>query len=483
MKDKVYKAIAFLRVSSMHQTLESQKQEVYKAIHRHEYIDDEVLCIEQKESAIKLAAEDRISLQQLYAAIEKYNTIEFVFVYEISRLTRQAKMMYEIRDFLIAHKVNLYCLKPEFTLLDKDYKMSQTASILFSLFTSLSESEMMLKKERMRRGAEYKKQQGLHAGGPIAIGYATDKDDRYIIDENGAKWVRRIFNDYAAGKSVRQMARDLQAEGWRSKTAFLTICQSILDILHREYYCGDKAHPQIISRELFDTCQYLAKHKTTYKKQGKEALLKGIIRDMETGYIMSGNMSNKSRQYYCKRYGNTTISMKAADMLIGGLASEWYNVISKVKSDEIKQSINAEIKRQEAIIKQQQDNITENQDKIDRIEERYIDGKISKERADILEHNAFEKMQFFKKTLQEAKDKIVSLNEQLENGKLEIHSLRDKVRYVVDSLYVRRLSRFICEIVVTNKWTGEIRTYEYNTRTCTILKMSIKTRPTLNYYG
>ena len=113
----------------------------------------------------------------------------------------------------------------------------------------------------------------------------------------------------------------------------------------------------------------------------------------------------------------------------------------------------------------------------------YIDGKFSKERAEAKQKQVFEQLQFFKKTLQDAKDKIISLNEQLENGKLEIYSLRDKVKYVVDSLYVRRLSRFICEIVMTNKWTGETRTYEYNTRTCTILKMNIKTRPTLNYYG
>ena len=145
------KVISFTRVSSAHQNLDSQNKEVHDAIIRHGYKDDEILYIEQKESAIKLSIEERVSVQQLFDYIRKYDTIEYVFIYEISRLSRQSKMLFEIRDFLIEHKVNLKCLKPEMTLLDNDGKLSQTASIMFSIFTSLSESEMMIKKDKQRQ--------------------------------------------------------------------------------------------------------------------------------------------------------------------------------------------------------------------------------------------------------------------------------------------------------------------------------------------
>lgn len=225
----------------------------------------------------------------------------------------------------------------------------------------------------------------------------------------------------------------------------------------------------------------MAEHKTVYRKDTNEALLKGIIYDMETGYLMSSNMANG--QYYCKRYGNTTISMKAADMLIGGLATEWYGIISSYKIEELRMSIRNEIGRYERIVKQQEKNITENQGKIDRIEERYIDGKISKQRADELEKKVFEQMIQFRNALNEAQDKIVQLNNELEQTHPNVHSLRDKILYVVESIYVRRISRFVCEIKVTNKWTGEVRTYEYNTRKFIIHKMSVKLRDTLNYKG
>ncbi len=175
--------------------------------------------------------------------------------------------------------------------------------------------------------------------------------------------------------------------------------------------------------------------------------------------------------------------MKAADTLIEGLAKEWYNQISEVKIDEMKNEIEKEIQRQKKIVKQQEDNITKNQDKIDRIEERYINDKISKEKADELEKKAFEDMQYYRNTLDEANDKIKYLENELKNVKPNIHSLRDKILYVVDRIYISRVSRFVCEIIVINKFTGEQRTYLYNTRLMTILNMKVILRPSLNWNG
>ena len=111
----------------------------------------------------------------------------------------------------------------------------------------------------------------------------------------------------------------------------------------------------------------------------------------------------------------------------------------------------------------------------------YIDGKFSKERAEAKQKQIFENLQQYKRALNDAQDKIVQLNNELEQAHPDIHSLRDKILYVVDSIYVRRISRFVCEIKVTNKWTGEVRTYEYNTRKLIIHKMSVKLRDILNY--
>ena len=101
----------------------------------------------------------------------------------------------------------------------------------------------------------------------------------------------------------------------------------------------------------------------------------------------------------------------------------------------------------------------------------------------MMERKVFNDLLIFKQKISDAQNRITELNEQLENTKPNIFTLRDKILYVVDSIYVRRISRFVCEIKVTNKWTGEVRTYEYNTRKFIIHKMSVKLRDTLNYNG
>lgn len=471
------KCILLIRVSTQHQDLSQQTEKVKEEALKDGYNENNIIILEDKESAVKLSEEERNGLNQLKWHIT-HDNIKCVYAYEISRISRQPSILYSIRDFLISHNVQLIILNPYMKMLKDDGTLSETANIFFGIFSSMAENEGYIRKARLRRGVEKKKAQGLYVGSPVAIGYKVE-NDRYVIDEENAAIVRRIFNDYASGISIRQLARALQMEGWRTSTSFLTVCQSLLNILHREYYCGDKSHPQIISRELFNKCKETAKHKTNYRKQGNEALLKGLIHDMETGYLMSGNMANASRQYYCKRYGKTTISMKAADTLISGLANEWYNIISTTKVNEMKDTITQEISRLKKIITQQEKNIIDNQDKIDRIEERYIEGKISKERANILEQKVFEDLLNFRNIINDSNDRIVQLQNELEQTKPNIHSMRDKIKYVIGRIDVKRLSRFVCEVKVVNKWTGEQRVYEYNTKTCEIKKMTVITRPTL----
>lgn len=74
-------------------------------------------------------------------------------------------------------------------------------------------------REKTRRGLEGKVKDGLNAGGR-AYGYRQATDDRgnaitghLVIDETEAMVIRRIFRDYAAGKSPLSIAAALNAEG------------------------------------------------------------------------------------------------------------------------------------------------------------------------------------------------------------------------------------------------------------------------------
>ena len=169
------KAIILSRVSTSHQDLTQQTEEVLREAHKDGYSDRNIMIIENVESAIKLSEEERQGLNKMKDYINRDSTIESVYIYELSRLSRRQLVLFSIRDFLVERQIQLICLKPYFRLLEVDGTMSQTGSLMFSLFSSLSESEMMLKKERLMRGRRRNKELGKSVGGRPPFTASKDK--------------------------------------------------------------------------------------------------------------------------------------------------------------------------------------------------------------------------------------------------------------------------------------------------------------------
>lgn len=475
------KAILLVRVSTEHQDLTQQTEQVKAEALKDGYKEEDIIVLEDKESAVNLSEEERNGLNNLKWHIENDN-IECVYSYEISRISRQAKILYSIRDFLIEHHVQLIILKPYIKLLNDDGTISETSNLFFGLFTSLAENEGYLRKQRCKRGMDKKKTLGLYSGGNIPTGYKVVKE-KFVIDAHDAQIVKRIFTEYATGKSIRLIGRDLLNEGlWWGNASEESMKQNILNIIHRRYYCGDDMHPAIITEELYDKVQEICKNKTSYRKGTADmSLFRGMITD-KNGKTLTTNIVE--RFYYCK---GTTISFKVTDIFIWGLAKEWYGQIYSYKRKEIIEGLNKSIEAQQNIINTMSKRITDNQDKIDRIEERYIDGKITKERADELEHKAFIELQSNRHKLDQAKAEISRLKDMIDNGKQMIMisekmSLEDKrtvIRYIIDRIIVEKKSFYVAEITITNKMTGEIRCLDIQTRKLEILKMKVSTRPWL----
>lgn len=162
------KAIVLSRVSTLQQDLRQQTEEILREVYKDGY---------KKE-------EERRGLNKLKEHIRTDPTITAVYIYELSRLSRRQLVLFSIRDFLIEQNIQLICLKPYFKLLEPDGKMSQTGSLMFSIFSSMSESEMALAKERMMRGRKFNIAMGKSGEGRVPFGYTRDKDKGYVIQRN-----------------------------------------------------------------------------------------------------------------------------------------------------------------------------------------------------------------------------------------------------------------------------------------------------------
>lgn len=96
------------------------------------------------------------------------------------------------------------------------------------------------------------------------LGYKPDDSDHFVIDQETAPIVNRIFTEYASGKMIKDIVSDLNADGLRTRKGKEWSKTSLQHILRNERYTGtyifgdyreENAMPAIISRDLWNECQ------------------------------------------------------------------------------------------------------------------------------------------------------------------------------------------------------------------------------------
>ena len=470
------KCVLFSRVSTLAQDLTQQNEQLFDEARRNGFSDSQIILIEQKESAVTLNEEERIGIQKLKETIE-FNDVECVIIFEISRLSRRPNVLYSVRDYLIEHKVNLICMKPFMKLLDSDGKMSQTASLLFSIFGSMAETEGYIRKARMRRGVQKKKELGMHAGGQVMFGYKTIKTEngyKYIIDESEATIVKRIFNEYVnGGKSMRILTRDLQEEGYFKGIKYLTAVQEVYDILHREHYCGRvKGRPAIISEKLYDESVEKRKNsKLKINNTSNMALLKGLLIDGKTGLLLSSNTAGKC--YYSKRERGVSVGMHIIEPIMWDIAVELHKKYTTLDKEQILKGIESKIQYNMRKQKTIDSKINEIQRQRDAIEERLIKGRLSEEKAEQLHSELDKEYKENKQRMIELANEFETLmnrgNEIYESTDIEFdYNTEDKIeRYnivhsVIDKVILKRDEKYQLCITIYNKVNDEVKNLKFN---------------------
>jgi hypothetical protein len=340
---------------------------------------------------------------------------------------------------------------------------------MFSLFSSLSESEMMLKQERMMRGRKRNLALGKSAGGRPAFGYLTDKDKKYVIHKEQADLLRRIFKEYAyESMTIKDIATNLKEEGYFPDTSLKTLILRITNYLKCRLYIGEGAYPQIITPKLFEDAQKsLTNNRTIHKLNHKEQfLLKGLVCDAHTGYILSGNSSLDS--YFSKHCSGVAIRRVNIDPIVWEFSKKMYSQYLMNRSI-LQKQIDKEIattRKKLHTIEQEMNTI---QSRIDKIEERLIMGRISEAKADELNHQLQEDLQIKDKRHCELVNYLLAKQYQIQEAMLaeEINettmSLQEKVdivRKVVDIITVEKPSVSKSIIKIYNRINDRVHIYE-----------------------
>ncbi len=249
---------------------------------------------------------ERPAIKELFEDV-KAGEVDCVVVYTLDRLSRETKDSIEVTSFFRRHRVNFVAVTQIF---DNNTPMGKFVQTVLSGAAQL-EREMIV--ERVKNKIATSKEQGLWMEGTLPLGYDV-KDKELIINEKEAKIVRHIFERYVELKSMAELARELNSQGYRTKADIFKKA-TVRRIITNPIYMGkirhyDKEyegkHDAIIEEEKWQKAQELIKNQPYRKARYEEALLRGIIKckscDVNMTLTYAKKENKRYRYYVCNNH-------------------------------------------------------------------------------------------------------------------------------------------------------------------------------------
>ncbi len=262
---------------------------------------------------------DRPALNALLDDI-RAGRVDCVVVYKVDRLSRSLLDFAKLTDLFEKHGVAFISVTQSFSTTNSLGKLTLNILLSFAQF------ERELTGERIRDKKLATAKLGKYIGGQPKLGLDI-VDRKYVINEDEALLVRRIFRMSLELQSCRKIAEALNAEGLRTKS-FVTktgknfggtpwTSRNVYDVLTDEKYIGrivhkgvgyPSEHKAIIADALFNKAKevlafnrsYTHKHQTS-----RFSLLRRMLRCGECGSLVmpawTRNHGREYRYYTCSK--------------------------------------------------------------------------------------------------------------------------------------------------------------------------------------
>ena len=320
-------AIAYYRFSSHAQNEASIDQQRERA-QEYAVAHDLKIIKEYSDAAISGKRDDRPGFQLMLAEIKKLKPSTLI-LWKTDRLGRDRRMLAIAKQQI---KEAGCCIKYIAEISPDD---SPESALLEGLMESLAEFYSLQLQQNVTRGMNYNAEHCLYNGHRL-LGYDVDKaTKKYIVDEKNAPVVQRIFLEFAGGKSLADMVRDLNRQGITNATGKPFTFNGLRHLLKNPAYTGIYHYgditipggmPRLISDELYNQVQArfeANKHKASkYHQQaiktGEEAPRYWLTGKLFCGYCGStihgaaGTSKNGKRHYYyaCKEQRRHRCNLK-----------------------------------------------------------------------------------------------------------------------------------------------------------------------------
>lgn len=201
------KALLLSRISTQGQQLKegfSPQQNDLEAYAREVLHYTELIPIDTIESGF-LDYEAKDGWNAIKRYLEEDPDCKTIIATEFTRIARNDKVLMEVKDYLVKNRIQLIIKDYGFFLYNPDGQLSPSYDIMFNIFTSLSKTEMLDKKERMKRALTEYRKLGYSIGGKKLFGYirvcdgGLGKKFTYDIDKELQKQIKQVYEWYAYG--------------------------------------------------------------------------------------------------------------------------------------------------------------------------------------------------------------------------------------------------------------------------------------------
>lgn len=318
-------AAAYIRVSSDDQleySPESQLKLIREFAKREGYtIPEEYIFQDDGISGKSAAKRPGFRLMIATAKEGKAPPFSAIFVWKYSRFARNQEEAIMYKNLLRKRGVDVCSIS-------EPSSDSPFSSLIERIIEWMDEYYLINLAGEVRRGMAEKASRGEAMGAP-PFGYSV-KDKTFVPNEH-ADTVREIFEQYAAGKGMQTIARDMGLQGIRTPRGNMPDNRWVKYILSNPVYTGkirwsteghanysranyngdnvllvDGKHQPLIDTALWDRVQHRLNQRQTeakYKRRngGNMYMLKGLIRCGDCGSTLT-YVSTASPSLQCHKY-------------------------------------------------------------------------------------------------------------------------------------------------------------------------------------
>lgn len=166
-----------------------------------------------------------------------------VVIYDQSRLMRNVEGWFSTRNDLQTMGVSI--ISATQSHVGGDIRKSDVF-MMESIQATYDQMHVLISREKSTAKLHFMARNGEHTGGVPALGYQVVEDAdgkrRLAIAPEEAQTVRRIFEEYAQGKSYRLIIQGLNRDGIHTKRGQPFGTNSIHDLLKNRLYIGEKIY-------------------------------------------------------------------------------------------------------------------------------------------------------------------------------------------------------------------------------------------------